>query len=58
MNASTFAKKSNRAPDQRGRFFCEGEGAEGRDGAVEGVPDVGSEELETDRAEEGAEHLG
>jgi hypothetical protein len=40
-----------------GRFFYEGEGVEGRDGAVEGAADVRGDELEPDRAEEVAEQL-
>jgi hypothetical protein len=31
-----------------GRFFYEGEGVEGRDGATEGAADVGRDEVEPD----------
>jgi hypothetical protein len=40
-----------------GRFFYEGEGIQGRDGAVEGAADAGGDELEADGAEEVAERL-
>jgi len=40
-----------------GRFFYEGEGVEGRDGAVEGSSDIGRDELEPDGAEEVAKDL-
>ncbi|HTP18680.1 MAG TPA: hypothetical protein VMJ65_03695 [Solirubrobacteraceae bacterium] len=40
-----------------GRFFYEGQGIEGGDGAVEGAADVGGDELEPDGAEQVAQGL-
>ncbi len=40
-----------------GRFFYEGKGVKSRDGSVEGAADVGSDELEGDRAEQVAKRL-
>jgi hypothetical protein len=40
-----------------GRFFNEGQSVEGRDGALEGTADIGTNELEPDGAEDVAEHL-
>jgi hypothetical protein len=40
-----------------GRFFCEGDGVEGRDRAVEGATDIGGDDLEPDRSEQVAEGL-
>ena len=52
---STFAENSNRPPHQRGAVLLLG--PERRERAVEEAADVGGDELESDCAEEGTDHL-